>query len=97
MSEQTQKAGKYLAVFAALLVLTAITVGVAKLHLGAAAAIAVALLVASVKGTLVAGYFMHLWHEQKWIYLVLALTAFFFLFMIFVPYLVTQSDYRLME
>jgi cytochrome c oxidase subunit IV len=50
-------------VLTALLALTAISVGVAELHLGAFS-IAVALLVASVKGTTVLIYFMHLKYEN---------------------------------
>lgn len=40
--------------------------------------IAVALVIASVKAFLVAGYFMHLISERKMIYTVLAFTVFFF-------------------
>src|SRR5277367_2462299 len=40
--------------------------------------IAIALLIASVKGFLVAGFFMHLISEKKMIYSVLAFTVFFF-------------------
>ena len=50
-------------VLIALLALTAISVGVAELHLGALS-VAVALLVASIKGTTVLTYFMHLKHES---------------------------------
>jgi cytochrome c oxidase subunit 4 len=49
----------YLKIYGALLVLTAVTVGVSLLDLGAPA-IYVALAVAIVKGGLVAAYFMHL-------------------------------------
>lgn len=94
MSEQTVKAGKYLAIFAALLVLTGVTVGVASLHMGFAMAVLVAILVASIKGGLVASYFMHLIDENKWIYLVLIITAIFFAMLMIAPTLVTVSDYR---
>jgi cytochrome c oxidase subunit 4 len=50
----------YLAVFAALLVLTALTTGIAFVDLGGAANVAVALAIAVVKALLVALYFMHL-------------------------------------
>ena len=40
---------------------------------------------AAVKASLVAGYFMHLITERKVIYAVLALTALFFLFVMFIP------------
>ena len=81
----------YITVFAALMALTIITVGVSYLHLPVAMAVTVALLVATVKGTLVAGYFMHLISEKKLIYAVLALTAFFFVALLALP-IVTVSD-----
>ena len=51
-------------------------------HLGITLGIFVAVLIATVKGSLVANYFMHLSAERKMIYWVLALTAFFFVAMI---------------
>ncbi len=51
-------------------------------HLGVTLGIFVAVLIATFKGSLVAGYFMHLFGERKMIYWVLALTAFFFVAMI---------------
>jgi cytochrome c oxidase subunit 4 len=81
----------YFMIFGALMVLTIITVGVSYVHLPVAAAVTVALIVATIKGSLVALYFMHLLHERKVIYWVLALTLIFFMFMMFVP-LFTNSD-----
>ena len=81
----------YYMVFGALMVLTLVTVGVSYLHLSIPLAITVALIVAIVKGSLVALFFMHLSNERKMIYWVLALTAVFFIFMMFVP-LLTDSD-----
>ena len=81
----------YFMIFGALMVLTIITVGVSYVHLPVAAAVTVALIVATIKGSLVALYFMHLLHERKAIYWVLALTLIFFIFMMFVP-LLTNSD-----
>ena len=66
----------YITVFIALLALTLITVTVSYFHLKTGPAIAVALFIASVKGSLVASYFMHLISEKKMIYLTLILTAF---------------------
>jgi cytochrome c oxidase subunit IV len=54
----------YVAVWAALLFLTAVTVAAASLNLGAAA-IVVVLAVASAKSTLVLLYFMHLREEKR--------------------------------
>ena len=75
----------YYTIFGALMVFTVITVAVSYLHLPIAMAIFVALVVATIKGSLVALFFMHLLHERKVIYWVLALTLIFFIFMMFVP------------
>ena len=72
----------YWKVFGALIIGTIITVAISNVHLGILLGIAVAVAVAVVKGSLVAGYFMHLFHEVKWIYGVLILTAFFFMVLI---------------
>ena len=75
----------YVAVFAALAVLTVVTVAVAYLDLSVVPALVVALLIATVKGGLVAGYFMHLLSEKRLITSLVVLTlglliAMFFLF-----------------
>ena len=64
-----------LLVFGSLLVLTGFTVTAYFLHLPTRLAITLALLIAVVKGSLVAGWFMHLISEKRIIYWVLALTA----------------------
>ncbi len=70
---------RYLFIFLALLIGTAVTVGAYYLHLPSVAlTIAVALFIASVKAFLVAGYFMHLISERKLIYGILVATVFFF-------------------
>ncbi len=76
---------KYLFVFGALLVLTLVTVSVSYLRLSVVPAIIAAMIVASVKGSLVASYFMHLISERKFIYFVLALTAVFFIGLMVLP------------
>lgn len=81
----------YFMVFGALMVLTIITVAVSYVELATPMAITVALIVATLKGSLVALYFMHLAHERKVIYWVLALTVIFFIFLMFVP-LFTNAD-----
>jgi len=81
----------YITVFVALLVLTMVTVAVSYLHLSVPLAVTVALLVATVKGSLVACYFMHLISEKKLIYAVLGLTAFFFAVLLALPVL-THTD-----
>ena len=74
-----------LMVFGALLVLTLFTVGAYFLHLPTGAAIALALAIATVKGTLVALWFMHLISEKKVIYWMLALAFAFFVPLLLFP------------
>ena len=81
----------YMIVFASLMALTLVTVAVSYLDLGVAGGIGVALLIASVKGSLVACFFMHLIDERKFILTVLAFTAFFFLAVMLLP-VITQSN-----
>lgn len=75
----------YITVFAALMVLTVATVAVSYLHLSIGAAVLVAMLIASVKGSLVACYFMHLISEKKIIYWLLILTLVFFVAVMSLP------------
>jgi cytochrome c oxidase subunit 4 len=70
---------RYLFVFYALLFGTLITVGASYIPFGNRELnIAVALLIAICKATLVACYFMHLISERKMIYAIMGFTAFFF-------------------
>ena len=75
----------YILVFVALAALTLVTVGVSYLDLSGAAAIGLALFIATIKGSLVAAYFMHLLSERKLIYAVLLLTVFFFVALLLLP------------
>jgi cytochrome c oxidase subunit 4 len=75
----------YIMVFVSLMVLTLVTVAVSYLHLPVHQAIAVALVIATIKGSLVACYFMHLISEKKLILWVMVLTVVFFVFLIFLP------------
>jgi cytochrome c oxidase subunit 4 len=75
----------YITVFVALMALTIITVAISRLHLPVHEAVAIAMIVALVKGSLVAGFFMHLISEKKLIYAVMALTVAFFFVLLFVP------------
>ncbi len=76
----------YILVFAALAVLTVVTVGVSYLQIeSVAATVLVALFIASIKGGLVAGYFMHLVSEKQIIYWVLAITVAFFVVLMLLP------------
>lgn len=81
----------YVSVFVALLALTIVTVTISYLNLSVMPSIIVALIIASVKGSLVASYFMHLISEKKLIFAALILTVVFFLALIFLPIL-AMSD-----
>jgi len=87
----------YITVFVALMVLTIITVAVSRLHLSVPIAVTVALLVATIKGSLVACYFMHLISEKKLIYAVLALTVVFFAVLMALPVMTVSDGYWIHE
>src|SRR5688572_33207899 len=75
----------YITVFVALMALTLITVAVSYLDLSPPMAIAVALFIATIKGSLVACYFMHLISEKKLIYAVLVITVIKFVALLALP------------
>ena len=83
----------YITVFVALMVLTIVTVAVSRFHLPVPIAVTVALLVAIIKGSLVACYFMHLISEKKLIYAVLVLTGVFFLALMALPVITVHDGY----
>jgi cytochrome c oxidase subunit IV len=87
----------YITVFVALMVLTLVTVGISRVHLPLPVAVGAALLVATIKGTLVASYFMHLISEKKLIYAVLILTIVFFLVLLALPVLTTSDGFGIHE
>ena len=74
-----------------LLLFTAITVAANQVHLAVPVAITVALIIATMKGSMVASIFMHLSNEKRWIYGALLLTVVFFVVLLFLP-LATVSD-----
>ncbi len=73
---------QYVMVWAALMVLTGITVAVWKTDLSMSARVAVALLVATVKAALVAIFFMHLWEERGVARLTLVVSGLFVILLI---------------
>ena len=75
----------YITVFVALMVLTIVTVAVSRFHFSVPVAVTLALIVATIKGSLVACYFMHLISEKRLIYAVLALTVVFFAVLVALP------------
>ena len=84
-AEIQRSVGKYMKIGAALLVFTVITVAVNRIHLAVPLAITVALIIALMKGSMVAAVFMHLSHEKKWIYGALLLTVIGFVILMTVP------------
>ena len=87
----------YITVFVALMALTLVTVAVSYLHLSTPMAVSVALLVATIKGALVACYFMHLISEKKLIYAVLGLTVVFFVALMALPTLTHGNGFWIHE
>lgn len=87
----------YITVFVALMALTIITVAVSYLDLSTPMAIAVALFIAIIKGSLVACYFMHLISEKKLIYVVLGITVFKFVALMMLPVLTHSNGYWIAE
>src|SRR3954462_8976774 len=88
-AEVQQKVKTYFMIGAALLAFTGITVAANQFHLAVPAAITVALIIACMKGSMVAAVFMHLSHERKWIYGSLLLTVVFFIVLMTIPLFTT--------
>src|SRR5207248_189230 len=91
-AEVQRSVRSYITVFVALMVFTLITVVASRFHFAVPITIAVALIIAALKGSMVAGVFMHLSHEKRAIYGALLLTIVFFIVLLFVPVL-TNLDH----
>ena len=96
MAESAEEIRHHIAVYKkvglALAVLTVVTVAASYLHIDSVAmTVTLALFLASIKGALVACYFMHLIDERSIIYWVLIITAVFFVVLMFVP-LLSEAD-----
>jgi cytochrome c oxidase subunit IV len=87
----------YITVFVALMALTVVTVAVSYLDLPPVMAVVVALFVATIKGALVACYFMHLISERKLIYAVLVITAVKFIALLALPIFTHGDSYGFLE
>jgi cytochrome c oxidase subunit 4 len=83
----------YITVFVSLMVLTIVTVAISRFHLPVHQAVAIAMIVALIKGTLVAGYFMHLLSEKKLILAVMALTVVFFIVLLGLPVITHENGF----
>ena len=75
----------YVTVFVALAVLTVVTVLPSYLNVSTPLAVVIALFIATIKGTLVASYFMHLISEKRTIFGLLILSAVFLIVMLLIP------------
>ena len=82
----------YTVIFVALLILTGVTVAVAEVDVGVKIGIGIALIVACVKGGLVAAYFMHLTTEKGPLFWVLGLTMLFFFVLLLLPTLTLHDN-----
>jgi len=91
-AEVRKSVRSYITVFVALMVFTVITVAASRFHFAVPIAITVALIIAAMKGSMVAGVFMHLSHEKQAIYGALLLTLVFFFVLLFIPVL-TNMDH----
>ena len=84
----------YILVFVSLMILTVVTVAIAYIDMSTPIAIGIALLVASIKASLVACYFMHLISEKKLIFWVLIITIVFFIGLLLLPVLTDLDPIR---
>ena len=82
----------YMMIGGALLLFTGITVAANLLSLSVPAAITLALIIASIKASMVAAVFMHLNHEKRWIYGSLLLTVAFFIVLMSIPLFTTMDS-----
>ena len=91
-SDMARHVKLYIGVFAALAVLTVVTVTVSRMEGSTTKHVTVALLIATVKASLVSAVFMHLkWEKTLVLWLLLALCAVFFVVLMAVPVL-TAGD-----
>jgi cytochrome c oxidase subunit 4 len=77
----------YMIVFVMLMIFTVITVAVSRFQFAVPVAIGIALVIAAMKGSMVAAVFMHLSHERRWVYGTLVLTVIFFVVLLMLPVL----------
>ena len=76
---------RYVLIGTVLLVLTVVTVWTSTFSFSVGVIVGIALIIATVKGSLVASYFMHLISENKLILIILLFTIVFFIALIFLP------------
>ncbi len=76
---------RYVLIGTVLLVLTVVTVWTSTFSFSVGVSVGIALIIATVKGSLVASYFMHLIDEKITIYWTLIVTVAMFLILMFLP------------
>ena len=81
----------YFATWGALVVLTALTVGASYVNFGPANLI-IAIVIATIKASIVGALFMHLWHDNKMHSLILVSGGLFL--MIFISFTMFDTEYR---
>ncbi len=82
----------YIGVFIALAVFTVITVAASQWDIGHRGNVALALVIATIKGTLVASVFMHLkWERGMTLWVTFAISAIFFAVLLLVPVLAVSD------
>ena len=81
----------YIKVFIALAILTIVTVAVSYLDVSFIEAFFIAITVATIKGSLVLGFFMHLISEKQMIIWILVATLIAFIILMFIP-LINVTD-----
>jgi cytochrome c oxidase subunit IV len=82
----------YMTIGAMLLVFTGVTVAANRFHFAVPVAVTIALIIATMKGSMVAAVFMHLSHERRWIYGALLLTVMFFVVLMCLPLFTTMDN-----
>jgi cytochrome c oxidase subunit 4 len=92
---EKQNIRPYIVVFVALMALTVVTVAVSYLDLSTGTAVALALAIATVKGSLVACYFMHLLSERRLVVVTMALTVLAFFAVLLGPKLTALDTVRM--
>jgi len=83
---------RYILIGTSLLVLTVLTVWTSYFTVTVGVSIGIALVIATIKGSLVASFFMHLVSEKKLILIVLIITVVFFFALIFLPFSDTMNN-----
>lgn len=89
---EKQNVKPYILVFVALMALTVVTVAISYLELSVVAAVTLALIVASVKGSLVACYFMHLLSEKRLVLITMFFTILGFFAVLLGPILTEINE-----